>query len=797
MIRKFFKSKFAFSKTFAIIIIIILSVSTSGLAYFAVVQPGNRSHGESISQSPTPTAEPTTTPTTNPTVSPTISPTPTYSPNNTPSPSPAPTPNPTPSPTPSPTATPSPTPSPKPAENLDSDNDGVSNEIELIIGTNTNNPNTDGDRYDDYMEYNNEDPSYVKNPGRSPLNPAYPDLRIQLSNSYKIYLEEVITTEQGNVLTQSHDYSFETCETVTTNYTNKLEVEVGYNMMWYGSVKDTFDYSNTNTLVTKSNSRYLFANAESWSTAVTRDLGNSYLSLTMRIKNVGSDILLSEPSDIWINLYVGTESDPRVTWNFASNYQGGKIAALQPDEIRTVNIKFEHWLTTDILKQIDCGEPIRFEVQKYDIGNDRTYLQNAEDKAIRLDIDNSTHTTTGYFGEDNIKLVDFLKKYANLVMDGSNVQSIAGLQCNESSWWEIILPEKSQAPNNILDVTMIKGDHICLLYQKHSDNDGIIDREEIMIGTNPFSNDTDSDGVSDFDEIYGQFGTDPKIPDTDFDRLYDGEELSIGVDGYITNATKVDSDSDGLNDYDEIKKLTNPTNPDSDSDGLADGTEVYTTKTDPKAFDSDFDGLNDGQEVNQYSTDPLKADTDNDGLNDKQETVIGSNPKDPDTDKDHFYDGVDSDPLRDIYLNVNLVKMMANNTGDEFWTNELDVSFKVTIGDSYSWFFNDTHNCPENTNIYPMNKVFSYNVPDNDTVIFIKIDSFDRDLLGDEILDVSGGKMVSDDLNYAMFAYNLVSDTWQEMYGADPSALGKISGLDDGIIQGGQITLWYSLYTNK
>lgn len=43
----------------------------------------------------------------------------------------------------------------------------------------------------------------------------------------------------------------------------------------------------------------------------------------------------------------------------------------------------------------------------------------------------------------------------------------------------------------------------------------------------------------------------------------------------------VDSDSDGLNNYDEFKAGTSPTKADTDSDGLADGDEAHIYKTDP------------------------------------------------------------------------------------------------------------------------------------------------------------------------------------------------------------------------
>lgn len=58
--------------------------------------------------------------------------------------------------------------------------------------------------------------------------------------------------------------------------------------------------------------------------------------------------------------------------------------------------------------------------------------------------------------------------------------------------------------------------------------------------------------------------------DNDSDRLIDFEEDTLG-----TNPNKVDTDFDGLSDYDEVKVyFTNPLRADSDNDGFMDGLEI-------------------------------------------------------------------------------------------------------------------------------------------------------------------------------------------------------------------------------
>lgn len=130
---------------------------------------------------------------------------------------------------------------------------------------------------------------------------------------------------------------------------------------------------------------------------------------------------------------------------------------------------------------------------------------------------------------------------------------------------------------------------------------------------------------------------DLKVLDSDSDGLTDYDEINL----YKSDPKNADSDGDGLNDYVEVMRYkTNPLNPDTDGDGLKDGEEVNTHKTDPLKPDTDGDGLKDGEEVNQYKTNPLNPDTDGDGLKDGEEVIqYKTNPLNPDTDGDGLKDG--------------------------------------------------------------------------------------------------------------------------------------------------------------
>lgn len=127
--------------------------------------------------------------------------------------------------------------------------------------------------------------------------------------------------------------------------------------------------------------------------------------------------------------------------------------------------------------------------------------------------------------------------------------------------------------------------------------------------------------------------------DSDGDGLTDQEEISLG-----TNPNNPDTDADRLQDGEEVRQYrTDPKNSDSDGEGLPDGEEVLGRRTDPLHPDTDRDRLNDFVEV-QRGTDPLRPDTDNDRLLDSQETPPCPNPLNPDSDGDGWIDGADVDP---------------------------------------------------------------------------------------------------------------------------------------------------------
>jgi len=176
---------------------------------------------------------------------------------------------------------------------------------------------------------------------------------------------------------------------------------------------------------------------------------------------------------------------------------------------------------------------------------------------------------------------------------------------------------------------------------------------------------------------------DPTNPDTDGDSLPDGDELSGASNafaaGTLTNPVAIDSDLDGLNDFEENGSLntqfgnaaTDPNNEDTDGDDMTDGYEVSnnnpgtaldpnddgsTDATQAPRGDRDGDTLENFDEFDGFlagvQTRADLIDTDNDGVNDNFEDAgeefifengelmsAGTNPTNPDSDGDGLLDG--------------------------------------------------------------------------------------------------------------------------------------------------------------
>jgi hypothetical protein len=107
------------------------------------------------------------------------------------------------------------------------------------------------------------------------------------------------------------------------------------------------------------------------------------------------------------------------------------------------------------------------------------------------------------------------------------------------------------------DIVLKSGERISLVFLKDTDLDRLFDNEELLLGTDRNSLDTDGDGLSDYEEakigwdvvvngITYHLFPDPRFADVDGDYLIDSVERRYGTDAY-----KRDTDDDDTDDTDD------------------------------------------------------------------------------------------------------------------------------------------------------------------------------------------------------------------------------------------------------
>ena len=335
-------------------------------------------------------------------------------------------------------------------------------------------------------------------------------------------------------------------------------------------------------------------------------------------------------------------------------------------------------------------------------------------------------------------------------------------------------------PKDPSETTDTDGDGVGNNVDFDDDNDGYSDESEIAGGSNPtdsnsFPEDADQDFLSDAMEVI--LGTDPNNPDTDGDGIIDGQDPSpnggsnlgtvddfdgdgildaidpdddndgvpdlidsfpkdpnefsdIDGDGIGDNADEdrdgdgvpndedlfpndpdessdndgdgigdnedLDDDNDGYEDTIEIQEGSDPLDflsipLDDDRDGLSDVQEIESTGTDPEIYDSDEDGVSDRIDAfpldPEYNSDqdgdgipdPIDPDDDNDGVPDKTDTFPYDPNESQDTDSDGIGDNADTDDDNDGYSDIIEIIAGTNPKDDQDTPVDSDGDFICDI----------------------------------------------------------------------------------------------------------------------
>ena len=137
------------------------------------------------------------------------------------------------------------------------------------------------------------------------------------------------------------------------------------------------------------------------------------------------------------------------------------------------------------------------------------------------------------------------------------------------------------------------------------------------------------------------------VTDIDFDGMLDSWERIYNLDpGYFKDRTD-DPDKDNLINILEFQFGTNPKLEDTDGDLILDGYEFHNQLNgtlNDSADDTDADGLPNLYEYQnglRAGYDDADGDPDEDGLSNLQEYLFGTNPRNADTDNDGWSDGIE------------------------------------------------------------------------------------------------------------------------------------------------------------
>ncbi|MHA1125939.1 MAG: hypothetical protein ACTSQX_09970 [Candidatus Heimdallarchaeota archaeon] len=301
-----------------------------------------------------------------------------------------------------------------------------------------------------------------------------------------------------------------------------------------------------------------------------------------------------------------------------------------------------------------------------------------------------------------------------------------------------------------------------------ADLDGLSNQDEVKIyGTDPLNPDTDGDQFLDGEEI--ALGFDPFNPDEDNDLMGDGWEYHNGLDPY-TNDSYLDLDLDLLLNIEEFLANTLPDNNDSDSDNLDDYQEVKIYFTDPLNEDSDNDKIDDGIEVNDLGSNPISNDTDIDGMNDYYEWIWGLQILVNDS-----YDDPDLDGLVNILEYEHGIKPNDPDTDDDLLNDydEVIVYFSHPINldtDSDSiWDGIEVHTY----NTSPILRDTDFDSLDDDDEIFVTFtNATNPDTDGDLMVDGYEWQYGLDPLNGTDYPYDFdldgLTNLEESVYWSDP-----------------------------
>lgn len=198
--------------------------------------------------------------------------------------------------------------------------------------------------------------------------------------------------------------------------------------------------------------------------------------------------------------------------------------------------------------------------------------------------------------------------------------------------WEVLTPTGIDRSIDFDERLLRAEDGVTLAFVRDDDDDRVTARWEYLMGCRDTAIDSDGDGLTDYEEIY------------------EGWQVQVAGQGIRTvysSCARTDSDLDGLTDDEERDRGTDPRAADTDGDGITDADELSGYEIE-LTFDPDPDAVSVTEQasctppidrVTTCTSDPLDSDSDGDGVTDGDERRLGLDPSVDDRDRANDDDG--------------------------------------------------------------------------------------------------------------------------------------------------------------
>ena len=226
------------------------------------------------------------------------------------------------------------------------------------------------------------------------------------------------------------------------------------------------------------------------------------------------------------------------------------------------------------------------------------------------------------------------------------------------------------------------------------------------------------------------------------------------------------------------------------------GTAYYhlEIKISEATLDTDGDDLSDYDETYIYGTNPETPFTDADSWNDYDEIfVYYTNPCSEHTDSDSYPDDMDTDPLTDLHLYVDLrkaVQLDSFNGGDLF-----DGFFKVEVTAQWSQYGYITleTQISANPETSPFIPVLDFNIPDYDIASSITVSFKLIEVQSNTVCDID--KSGTDD-GVAEVVFDCLTNEWTSGDEDSSGGTGHFNGEWDLEDDDDDCELWFNMYLN-